>query len=299
MGAHRYQATFRNITFNAHLDNSGIVDDSDHLVQAKINDDYYLDSLDLTRVTVEDFREMRQFLEGAEANEAIEGVLIATLRGHIAAASPGLLEDMTWAMREAFSPAAVRIAAASATPKGVLPFDFKVDTAEAGGVPQPSARRLYCRPAIGRPIIVGRVREGLVRRYLAQLISFDPRVVSQTLTQQVISGATVCANAGLALTYPTIYITFSGAGDAALTLTHTTTGKAFVINATTAAAGEVWVLDTYAGTMVRQSDGANRYSQRVSGYLSDLFLLAGSNTITPSNVGGVSQLRYDFRAAWA
>lgn len=299
MAAHRYQATWRTITFNQHLDDTGLVDDSAHIVQARVNDDYYLDSVDLTRVTVEDFREMRQFLEGAEANEAIEGVLIATLRGHIAASDPGLLEDKTWILREAFSPAAVRIAAAATTPKGVLPFNFKVDTAYVAGVPAPSSRRIYCRPAIGRPIIVGRVREGLTRRYLIQLISFDPRVVAQTETQTTVAGATVVTNAGLALTYPTIRITFSGAGNAALTLTHTTTGKVYVINATTAAAAEVWILDTYAGTLVRSSDGANRMSQRVSGYLSDLFLLAGANTITPSNVGGVSSIRYDFRSAWA
>lgn len=299
MGAHRYRATFRNITFNQHLDDSGLVDDSAHIVQANVANDYYLDSLDLTRVTVEDFREMRQFLEGAEANEAIEGVLIGSLHGHISAPGPGELEDMTWVLREAFSPAAVRIAAAAATPKGVLPFDFKVDRAYIAGVPNPSARRLYVRPAIGRPVLVGRVREGLTRRYLIQIISFDPRVVSQTETQTVLAGATVLANAGLALTYPTIRITFSGAGNVALTLTHSTTGKAFVINATTAAAGEVWVLDTYAGTMVRSSDGANRFSQRVSGYLSDLFLLAGNNTVTPTNIGGVTSIRYDYRAAWA
>lgn len=294
MAAHRYRASYNGISFNQHLDDSGIVDSVPNLIQASIQSDYYLDSLDLTRVTVEDFREMRQFLEGAEANDAIEGVLVATLRGQIIGTTPGDLEDRTWAMRSAFSPAAVRLASLATTPKNVLPFDFKVDTAATF-----SARRLYARPAIGRPVVVGRVREGLARRYMCQLISFDPRIVSQTLTQTTIVGATVCNNTGNAYTWPTIYVTFSGAGNAALTFTHAATGQVFVVNATTALNGEVWVIDTYAGTIVRQSDGANRYSQRVSGYISAMFLLAGNNTVTPTNTGGTSAIRYDYRSAWA
>lgn len=297
MGAHRYRATFRGITFNMHLDDTGLVDDPARLVQASLRDDYYLDSLDLTRVTLADYREMRQFLEGAEANDAIEGVLIATIRGSIRALNAGALEDKTWALREAFAPAAVRIAAAALTPKGVMPFDFKVAITDGSGAS--SARRLYCRPAIGRPVVVGRIQEGLIRRYLLQLISYDPRIVSQTLDQTTLSGATVVANNGNFYTWTTTYITFSGVGNAALTLTNSTTGKVIVIDATTAAAAEVWVLDSQAGTLVRQSDGANRYTKRVSGYLSDLFLLPGNNTITPTNIGGVSSIRVDRRAAWA
>lgn len=294
MSAHRYRATWRSITFNQRYDDTGLVDDSSHLNQAFVQDDLYLDSLDISRVTVDDFREMRQFLEGAEPNDSVEGVLLANLHGHIQAPSAARLEDQYWTLREQFSPASVRLASQSLTPKGVLPLDFKVDS--LAGI---SARRLYARPAIGRPVIVGRVREGLIRRFLIQLISYDPRVVSQTLTQTTVTAGGTVTNGGLAYTNPSIRIAFSGAGNAALTITNSTTGKSIVINATTAANGEAWVIDVARGTLVRESDSANRYSQRVSGYISDLFLLAGANVIAVANTGGVSAIRVDHRNAWA
>lgn len=301
MSIHRYQSSFNGITFNRQLrtDANEVYspDDPLRLDPLYAESDYRLESVDLTRVTVEDFREMRQFLEGAEANESFEGVLIATGRGTILASSPGDLEDKTWAMRSAFSPAQVRIATVATDPVGSLPFDFSVDTVAAPGK---SSRRLYCRPAIGRPVIVGRQREGLSRRFLFQLISFDPKVYSQTEHQEdlTLAGEAI-ANAGNMYSYPKIRITFTGAGNAALTIENQTTGQSFVIDATTAAAGEVWILDTRRATIVRSSDSANRYSQRVSGYLSQLYLPAGNSTWRALNTGGVSGVRVDYRDAWA
>jgi hypothetical protein len=310
MSAHRYQSSFNGIIFNRQLRVDGATlyeqlygpDDQQRLDPTYAESDYRLESVDLTRVTVEDFRELRQFLEGAEANESFEGVLIATGRGTIHAISPGDLEAKTQAMRAAFSPALVRMASVATDPIGSLPFDFKVDVtgAVAPAINAYSARRMYARPAIGRPVIVGRQREGLSRRFMFQLISFDPKVHSQTLHQQaVVLAGQVIANAGDFYAYPKIRITFTGAGNAALTVTCTTTGKVFVLDATTAAAGEVWILDTRAGLLTRSSDGANRYSQRVSGYLSELWLPAGNSSWTVTNTGGIGSVRFDYRDAWA
>lgn len=304
MSIHRYQSSFNGITFNRQLRVDGgtlyeqlyTPDDERRLDPAYAESDYRLESVDLTRVTVEDFRELRQFLEGAEANESYEGILVATGRGTIVAATPADLEDKTWAMRAAFSPANVRQAAIATDPVGSLPFDFTVDTAAN----HYSRRRLYARPAIGRPVIVGRMREGLGRRFEWQLISFDPKVHSQTEHQQaMVLAGQVVANAGNVYAYPKIRITFAGAGNAALTITCTTTGKVFVLDATTAAAAEVWILDTRRSVMTRSSDAANRYSQRVSGYLSELWLPAGNSNWTITNTGGVASARFDFRDAWA
>lgn len=310
MSAHRYQSSFNGITFNRQLRVDGAThyeglyapDDEQRLDPTYAQSDYRLESLDLTRVTVEDFREMRQFLEGAEANESYEGVLFGLGRGVIHGSTPADLEDKTWGLRAAFSPALVRIAAQATDPVGSLPFDFSVDT--AGPTPPDlyaySRRRLYCRPAIGRPIVVGRMREGLSRRFLFQVISFDPKVYAQTETQQAmtLAGQNV-TNAGNFYTYPKIRITFSGAGSATLTITCTTTGQVFVINASTAAGGEVWIIDTKTSKVYRSSDSANRYSQRVSGYMSQLYLPPGVSAWTITNTGGLTSVRFDFRSAWA
>jgi hypothetical protein len=296
VSANRYQSSFNDIGFNRLYDDSaGAADDPSHQNDAYRQSDYRLEALDLSRVTVEDFREMRQFLEGAEANEAYEGVLVAILRGTILGSSYNDLEDKTWALRAAFSPANVRLASRSTDPKNVLPFDFKVDS--AAGI---SSRRLYCRPAVGRPVMVWQNYQGLGRRFLIQLISFDPKVVSQTLHQQAASlGGQVIANAGNFMASTKIRITFSGAGNAALTITNSTIAQTLVINATTAANGEIWEIDTKAGTIVRVSDNANRFSQRISGYISSLYLPAGNSTWAFANTGGVSAIRFDYRDAWA
>lgn len=296
MSANRYQSSFNSIGFNRVYDDSATAaDDPAHQNPAYGQSDYRLKALDLSRVTVEDFREMRQFLEGAEANEAYEGVMVAFARGTILGSSYQDLEDKVWALRAAFSPANVRIASRATDPKNVLPFDFKVDS--AAGI---SSRRLYCRPAIGRPVMVWQEHQGLSKRFLLQLISFDPRVVSQTLHQTAANlGGQVIANAGNYPSSAKIRITFSGAGNAALGITNSTTGHTFVINATTAANGEIWELDTKAGTVVRTSDNSNRFSKRVSGYISAFYLPAGNSTWAFANTGGVSGIRFDFRDSWA
>ncbi len=310
MSAHRYQSSFNGITFNRQLRIDGatlyeslyLPDSQQRLDPVYAESDIRLETLDLTRVTVEDFREMRQFLEGAEANESFEGVLIATGRGTIHAISPGDLEAKTQAMRAAFSPALVRIAAVATDPVGSLPFDYSVDVtgAVAPAINKYSRRRLYARPAIGRPVIVGRMREGLSRRFMFQLISFDPKAYSQTEHQEGLTLAgEVVANAGDFYTYPKIRITFTGAGNAALTITNLTTGQVFVLDATTAANGEVWVLDTRSSKMYRLSDSSNRYSKRISGYMSQLYMPAGNSTWAVTNTGGIGSVRLDYRDAWA
>jgi len=305
VSAHRYQSSFNGIIFNRQLRVDGATlyeqlyapDDERRLDPTYAQSDYRLESFDLTRVTVEDFREMKQFLEGAEANESYEGVLFGLGRGVIHGSSPADLEDKYWAMRAAFSPALIRIAAAALDPKSVLPFDFKVDTATAPGY---SARRLYCRPAIGRPVIIGRMREGLSRRFMIQLISFDPKVYSQIQHQTAIELAGEdLTNAGNFYTYPQIQILFSAAGAANLTITNSTTGTAFVLDASTASAGQIWVLDPKTSRLYKVDDNANRFTQRVSGYLSQLWLPPGDSTWAITNTAGILSATFFWRDAWA
>lgn len=307
MSAHRYQAAWRSITFNRVYDDTGLVDQDSHLVPAFSNSDYRLESLDLVRVSVQDYRELRQYLEGAEPNEAYEGVRMLLLRGKILASSAGDLEDKSWAMYEAFSPATCRAAFAAnniqvaGTPPAVGPFTFKRDI--VGGS---RALQFYCRPATGRPIIVGRMREGLSRSFLAQLVAFDARAYSQAWIQGALADLTGGPNAkpnnGNIYTHPVIYITRNGGaiGSAGVvTMTNVTTGQQIGFDLSTTGPGETFVIETAASKIYRQSDNANRYSLRTAGFLSQFVLAPGANNITWSAVAGLTQVWFEYRDAYA
>lgn len=304
MGAYRHRASFRSITFNEHLtDDTTPRDDPASIIEAKLNDSYYLDEFDISRVSVQDYRELRQFLEGAEPNEAFEGVRALSGAGIINAQTYGALEDKAWALSEAFSTAGARIAAAAADPKGVLPFDFKRDT--VGGV---KPLRFYVRPGPGRPFWMGRRKGGLSRPYTFQVIAFDSFAYDVTETQTALGnlagGNNTVTNPGNIYTKPKIRITFSGAGAATLTLTNSTTGQVMTFNFSGTAPnppanGEVWIIDVATSKMYRLSDGANRYGSRLSGFISQMFLQAGANTIVWSSSTGITSVRFDFRGAYA
>lgn len=290
--AHRFKATWRSITFNEHYDDSGIVDDPAH-VTIGLLDKTELHRFEAVQVTVADYRELRQYLEGADPNEAYEGIRMLRLRGAVHGSTWGKLEDRVGALEDAFSVAGCRVAFAANDPPGLGPFDFKLESQSA-----PVARRFYCRPATGRPIVIGQSGGGLTVPYVAELVAFEPFMYRQSEETPVALPATV-TNPGSLYARPRYEIAFSGAGATNLTITNTTTGQAFVINASTAATGETWVLDTATGTMYRSSDKANRYGARVSGWLSSMFLVPGANVLTTANASGVSSINCKYRAAYA
>lgn len=294
MSIHRYQATWRSLTFNTHLDNTGAVDNPATIIEANIASRYALDACEINRVSVQDYRELRQFLEGGEPNEAFEGVRAINGSGRIAGATPGDLEDRSWAMNEAFSVAACRIAAAALTPKGVLPFSFRRDI--VGGNRQ---LRFYARPGPGRPVWVGRRTEGLIRPFSFQLIAFDPFAYDEAVVNtNWVANPTVVTNPGNIYTRPTIVITFTGAGAVNFTLTNTTTGKLLQLNLGAMANGQTLTIDPARSTIVRD-DGTDKYSLRLAGYISDLFLLAGANSITISDATGIASVQFRVRGAYA
>lgn len=298
MSAHRYQSTWRGITFNRvyKTANEATVgpDDPARLDTAFANSDYRLESLDPHRVLTQDFRELRQFLEGAEANEAFEGVRFIEGRGIILGSTYADLEDKVWAFNEAFSPAACRVAFAANDPPNVGPFLFKRDSAT--GI---KALQFYCRPGSGRPATVGRMRSGLGRRFTFTLMATDPFAYSQTETQTgvALGGGNVTNNGNL-YTNPKIRIVFSSNGNAALTINNTTTGQSLVLDAS-ASGTETWIIDVGRSLIYRLSDGVNRYPQRVSGFVTQMFLAVGVNAISFANTTGVSSVRFDFRDAYA
>jgi hypothetical protein len=295
MSAHRYLSAWRSLIFNRRFDDSGLVDDPSHLVAAYVNSDYYLESLDPTGVQAVDHRELRQLAEGAEANQAFEGVRTWVGRGRIAASTPADLEDKTWAMYEAFSPAACRIASAALTPPNVLPFDFRRDT--AGGS---LALRFYARPSIGRPLVVGRVREGLIRPYTFALVSMDSRAYSQTEQSQalgsIVGGANTLTNAGNLYTHPTIEVVLSAAGGSTVTVTNSTTGQTFALDLSAESAG-TFLIDTQRATISKA--GVNKYGVRKTGFLLPFVLAPGANTITWSVDTGTTSVTFKWRHAYA
>lgn len=298
MAPHRHRATWRSIIFNRRYVDAGLrPDDPANLDKTYTHSDYYLDQLEIPRVSVQDYREMRQYLEGAEPNEAYEGLRAITGRGVIQGVDHDDLEDKTWAFYEAFSVAACRIAALGADPPGVLPFDFKRDS--AGGA---KALRFYCRPGSGRPVVIGRVREGLVRPYAFQLLAFDPFAYDVAATNAALGnlagGNNVVTNPGNIYTKPKVAIVFSGAGAASVVLTNVTTGQSFTMDLSGFAAGQTLTLDTARALMARE-DGSNQYAKRLAGFLSQFYLVAGANTITWSNATGITSVTFTFRGAYA
>lgn len=301
MGAYRHQATWRSTTFNEQYADAGATaDDPANIVEAKLYDTITIDELSTQRVSVQDYRELRQYLEGAEPNEAYEGVRAITGTGIIMATNRATLEDKAWALNEQFSVAACRIAFAANDPKGVGPFDFKRDTTNETTT---KALRFYARPGPGRPVWIGRRGEGITRPWSFQLVAFDPFAYDQTQTQtalaNIVGGNNTVTNPGNIYTKPQYRITFSGAGAASVTLTNSTTGQSFQMNLSTSANGEVWILDVAKASMYRLSDGANRYSTRLAGFLSQMYLQPGNNTITWSSNTGITSVRVDFRGAYA
>jgi len=298
VSAHRHRSTWRNITFNRrYLDVGLMPDDPANLDIAYVNSDYYLDMLDIVRVSAQDYREMRQYLEGSEPNEAFEGLRAITGHGRINAASVSDLEDKTWAMYEAFSVASSRIAAVTTVPKGVLAFDFKRDTA-GGTLPL----RFWCRPGAGRPVIIGRAREGLVRPYVFQLLAMDPfaydQSASSTALGNLAGGNNTVTNPGNIYTKPTIVVVFSAAGAASVTLTNVTTGAVLTLNLSGFVNTNTLTIDVGRSTMVKQ-DGTNQYATRIAGFLSSMILVPGANVITWSSATGITSVTVNFRGAYA
>ncbi|HEY6058517.1 MAG TPA: hypothetical protein VIV06_10820 [Candidatus Limnocylindrales bacterium] len=298
-GAHRFRSTWRSITFNRRYDDSGLVDDPAHVDPAYTNDDYYLDTLDIVRVSAQDYRELRQFLEGAEPNEAFEGLRAITGHGTIHASSAAALEDKTWAMYEAFSVAACRIAAADADPAGVLPYDFRVPTVSAPGY---RPLRFYARPGAGRPVVIGRKGEGRGRQYIFQLLAMDPFAYSQTETVTPLANLDGTANlftgGGNVYAKPRIAIVTSGAAGNPFTVTNQTTGRSLSLNLSAAAAGQTYTIDV-ARALVTREDGSNQYGKRLAGYVTDLWLVPGQNDLRVSSGAGITSVTVRHRAAWA
>lgn len=306
MAAYRHQATWRQTTFNEGLADAGAApDDPANIVEAKLNDQITIDELNLQRVSSQDYRELRQYLEGAEPNEAYEGVRAITGQGIISATTLAGLEDKRWTINEQFSTAACRLASQALDPKGVLPFDFKRDTLVGGPT---KALRFYARPGPARPVWVGRRGEGLTCPWSFQLVAFDPFAYDVAQTQTALGnlagGANAVTNPGNIYTKPQYRVTFSGAAGAVITLVNTTTGQTLTMNLSGTApnppvAAEVWIIDVARGTMYRLSDGANRYGSRIGGFISNMYLLPGANNITWSAAGGITSVRVDFRGAYA
>jgi hypothetical protein len=296
----RYKSTWRGTTFNPQYDDSGLVDDPAHLLKAQmVLPRYVLDEVNTQRLSAQDYRELRQFGEGAEPNEAFEGVRAITAKGTMFGTNIGNLEDLAWGLNELFSIAAVRAAAVGATPKGLLPFSFR--RAITDGVTS-RALRFYCRPGTARPVWIGRRGSGLARPFSWQLIAFDPfaydDVATNTNLGNLAGGANNVANPGNLYTKPTIVITFSGAGGAAVVLTNTTTGKTFTMDLSAFIAAQTLTLNPSASTMVR-NDGTDMYSKRVAGFLSDFVLNPGANNITWSAGGGITSVQFQVRGAYA
>jgi len=298
MSAHRHQATWRGIDFNRHFIDDGAAepDDPANTNETYRNNDYYLEMVNLVPVSVQDLHEVRQFLEGSEPNQAFEGSRLIDGSGYIVAPTHGDLEDMTMAMFEAFSPAACRLAFAVLDPPHVGPFQFKLDT--NGGT---RALRAYCRPSLGRPVIIGRRGEGTVRPFRFRLMAYDPKLYAESSSSTALSdlagGNNSVNNAGNLATDPKVVIVLSGAGHASFTLTNTTTGHQIIFDLSGLSA-DTYTLDVNRGTF-EDSSGNNVLSVRTSGFPVNMWLAPGNNVVTVTGNTNLTSVTFTFRAAYA
>jgi hypothetical protein len=300
VGAYRHQAFWRQTVFNEGYADSGVApDDPAVIVESKLNDQITIDELNLQRVSAQDYRELRQYLEGAEPNEAYEGVRAITGQGVIAASNLASLEDKAWALNEQFSAAACRQAFASLDPKGVGPFSFKRDTLTPG---QTKALRFFARPGPARPVWIGRRGEGYTRPWSFQLVAFDPFAYDETETQTTVSlaGSSYVVNPGNVYTKPRIRVTLSGSGPADFQVQNNTTVTVIQMNLI----GSPWnlLIDTARSTIVdpyAASGPTNQYALRTYGFVSNMWLAPGPNLITIPSTANVLSVRFDFRGAYA
>lgn len=290
--AHRYRATWRDLLFNGIYDNTGITDNQANTVAAYAEDDFRLDSFDPSRVESQDYRELRQWLEGAEANEAYEGVMVALATGVIIAPSEARLEDMTALLRSQFSIANCRLAAETTDPPGVLPFDFRRATVASPGH---LALRMYARPASARPVVIGRKGEGLSRRFRFSLVSFDPKFYSQaeTTTAGSTTSTTAIVNAGDIYTQPEIDLVV-GVGTATVAIAL----NGVAVLALAALPVGTWTIDAARST-IRKADGTNGMQYRSSGFISNIRLMAGANTLNLAGSSGLASVTIRHRDAYA
>jgi hypothetical protein len=198
-------------------------------------------------------------------------------------------------MYEAFSPAACRVASAALTPPNVQPFNFRRDT--LGGS---LALRFYARPSMGRPLAVGRIREGLIRPFIFGLLAMDSRVYGQVeqsaVLGNIVGGNNTVTNLGNIYAHPTIEVVLSAAGGSTVTVTNVTTGQVFALDLSGQTAG-TFLIDCQRATITKA--GANKYSTRKTGFLTPFTLAPGANTITWSVDTGTTSVTFKWRHAYA
>lgn len=314
MAAHRHRADFHGITFNGYFPAAwpGGISDPDNLAivgagaqAAFAESDIRLESADFTSVSTQDMREVRQFLEGAEPNEIFEGIRTLILRGHIHGTNPRDLETKSWSLSRAFSPMEVRrdsVASIVGTnpdePVGVLPFNFSIDHTSVNTLPL----RFYARPNVGRPLILGRAKEGLTREWAAQLVAYDSRAYNQVLQQVSLANLSGGANnivmSGNTYVYPQIRITMAANGAATHTLRNETTGSELQFDLSSLGGDLILWIKPNRGEMTNPS-GVSKYLYRKSGFLTNFFLVPGTNNITFTPATQVTSVFLWFRDAFA
>lgn len=306
MSAVRHQSSYNGITFNRVYGGTD-PDLPASLVDAYRESDIRLEVFDDSMVSVRDYMEPRQMMEGAESNQSFEVVRMLRGQGRILGSSYADLEDKVWTLREAFAVAVVRtrstwelVAKLPDDPFGVLPFDFLRDT--NGGQ---QALRYYARPLIGRPSIVVGMKGGRVRPFDFQLVCPDPRAYKRFFsgTWQWWRGTAIAgtvAYAGNVPTYPQIALAMSGNGAATVVIRNTTTGQQITLDLSACGAGTFWLM-TEAGEIVRASDRANRYSFKkvATEFLASLFLVPGNNVWTVSDTTGMASATVYYKDALA
>lgn len=284
-----FPATFGHNTFafNAHLNADGTPN------RANVQNTVTIDR----RQTSPMFREGRDayhLTTGGALGRAHKGFNLIRLNGRILApdtTQQASLSDKERAMRAAFDPDLCY--RDSPTTDGAYALDFAewtTDTATYAGGKLPL--RIYCRP-MGQPDMVEELGQNVIR-YAIGLVAADPRVYEQTEQTLVLTPGSPSGNVVNRGNVPAplkATILMAGAGNAAFTITRG--GVSFVLNLTTAGAGQsiVVVMETCgpygAGRKITKA-GADAFSLKTSSPSTWLDAPVGTTNFTISNTANVT-----------
>ena len=273
---------------------------NDTLTGANGPDTYEIDSA-VGRTSFDYVSELNQQRDGIEFYTPRKVSRIITIRGTIRAPTQAKLHDKIKALANAFDPAKI---AHDNDPTDTNPtakflaLDFSVPTTDTtnyatGFVPS----RYYALPLVTPDPVIS-ADTGFAAFFECNMLAADPRRYLQTAATAVTGNGTIDNSLGDYMSWPTLTLTMAGAGNAAFTVTNTTTlhgAKTLTLNLSGLVNTDVVVVNFERRTIT--VDGVDTPSIYVSG---DYFHIdpVASNAIAFTNTTNAT-ISLIYRRAWS
>jgi hypothetical protein len=296
-----YPITFghRSFQMNQHLDASGAT------VAANVQNTVIVDRRRV-EPTFRDGRDVLHLARGGTLGRAHKGMTYLSLQGRILApntAQAATLADREREMMAAFDPDLCYFD--SPTTDGAYAFDFSSPTADTTTYPSGLILlRWYARPS-GFPTMDEVQAEGPVRRWSVGLVAADPRLYEQTEQTLVLTPASATGNVINRGTVPApVKLSILMAGAGATNFTITRGGVSFILNLSTATAGQTIevVMETcgpYGRGRYITKAGVETFSLKTSSPSTWLDAPSGTTSFAMTNHTNVTSATLAWRSARA